>query len=61
MGFFLGGVGGGGVSVLLKRDWVNSIHYQFRHRRNDLKKTLVPFFEVVKQPIQLIFYQYWFT
>lgn len=29
MGVFLGG---GGVSVLLKRDWVNSIHYQFRHK-----------------------------
>lgn len=26
------GGGGGGVSVLLKRDWVNSIHYQFRHK-----------------------------
>lgn len=31
MGGFLGG-GWGGVSVLLKRDWVNSIHYQFRHK-----------------------------
>lgn len=29
MGFFWVG---GGVSVLLKRDWVNSIHYQFRHK-----------------------------
>lgn len=32
MGGFLGGGWGGGVSVLLKRDWVNSIHYQFRHK-----------------------------